>query len=410
MDLLQEITVADRMFTDEREWVDVQAAKTAVVQFIAKNFVEFVKSYDNNAGVIRTADGCYKTKENYWGKLLLQADDPLGYESLKNDEFSNLVLRPGLPRIPSNLWGAWTALCFHFVENSIRSNLEVSVRILQNEADETQFKIIVPRQEVTAASVRIKDFEDAVDLLTGEPIVSYPIPGWRSFGSSHSHNTMQAFASAVDDKYELGDPGFHVIVGGIDTKKKKYHLFASVTSGKVRYKIPHDSLIDITPDHTKFHPDVLNYITVETFKPYVPGSVTWSGGANRDYNKSWQNQQGKWVRDQSNKIAKTRYSPWDNKDHDMIDDYCDPFYWESDGRWNTEMTANIDPNEDMDRAKNAIDRIWDIYMAHQELGNQEVLNYIEQHIDFLTDQIILNQSDELTEDNIQAEETNLIHF
>ena len=111
-----------------------------------------------------------------------------------------------------------------------------------------------------------------------------------------SHNTMTAFASAVDDKYELGDPGFHVIVGGIDVKKRKYTIYASITSGKTRYKIPHEALIDAVPDHTKFHPDVLNYITVEKFKPYVYTPAPWVDP--KDYNKSWQNRQGKWVEEQ----------------------------------------------------------------------------------------------------------------
>lgn len=385
MDLLQELTESNRKVDNGREWVDAQAARQAVVKFITNNFTEFVKAYDQNSNIIRTEDGCYTTKKNYWGELLVPATDPLGYQVLDSKEDHKLVLRQGLPRIPAPLWAAWTALCFHYVENSIRSNLEVSVRILQNEEDETQFKIIVPRQEVTGASVRIKDFEDAVDILTGEQIECYPLPGWRSFGSSHSHNQMQAFASSIDDKYELGDPGLHVIVGAIKPAQMKYEIFASITSGKVRYKIPHDALIDVTPDHAKFHPNALEYVTVEKFKPYqysaVPG---WSA---TQYNKSWQNHQGKWIKDKSQQLGKTRYSPWSNPNHDLIDDYNDPFYWDANGQWNPSMLGDDDAEMDMERVKNAIDRIWDIYECYSKLEMKEVTDYIEQHLDFLTDQI-----------------------
>jgi hypothetical protein len=323
MELLGNVDQTDRLVINDAAYIKEDAAKNAFMKFVGENFKELVQAYDQSQGIIRGDDGCYTIKNGYWGQTLIPAYDPLGQE-LEGKKEEKLVLKEGLPKIPSNLWAAWVHLCFHFVKNHSMGTLEVSCRILQNEEDNTQFKIIIPRQEVTAASTRSKNFEDSVDILTGEPIESYPIPGWRSYGSSHSHNTMVASPSSIDDKDELGDPGFHAIVGSINIKDMKYTVYTSITTNKTRYPIPINALIDVEKNEETFHPKVLDYVTIKTYTnkwsvsgtrntKYLPGSYS----------------QGTGQTTQNNSYS-SRYSPWNDPYHGMdneYEDYCDPFYW-----------------------------------------------------------------------------------
>lgn len=316
MNILASLSETDRLCNDDTSYVKEQAATQAFMQFVGSNFKELVEAYDRQQNVIRLPDGCISPKDGYWGQTYVQVDDPLGIDH--NLDFSTLTVKENLPKIPSDLWAAWVHLCFHFVREYTMGTLEVSCRILQNEEDNTQFKIIVPRQKVTSVSVRTADFADSIDILTGEPIESYPLPGWRSYGSSHSHNLMAASPSSVDDKYELGDPGFHSIIGTINVAKMTYSLYTSITTNKTRYKIPIDSLIQIEKNETQFHPDVLKYIVVEprTYGTYQTGAITTRYG--KSTSTSW--------------VNRKTYSPWNNPAHDDYDDAyfsSDPFHYES---------------------------------------------------------------------------------
>ena len=72
---------------------------------------------------------------------------------------------------------------------------------------------------------------------------------------------MPSFFSSTDDKYELGDPGIHLVVGSIDVEKMKYTISASVVGGGRRFLMPYSNLIDATPvESITFHPDVLKYV------------------------------------------------------------------------------------------------------------------------------------------------------
>jgi len=72
---------------------------------------------------------------------------------------------------------------------------------------------------------------------------------------------MQAFFSGTDDKYELGDPGIHIVVGSIDVNKRTYRLKASIVANGRRFDVDHDKIIDCDPiDDATFHEDVLKYV------------------------------------------------------------------------------------------------------------------------------------------------------
>lgn len=242
----------------------------------------------NPPSVLRThRSGCWKVAANSWGSYLSPVDDPNANAIITDENLEKFEPADNIARIPADLWAAWVQLTFHYV-TKVPSQAEVSVRILRSETDPTCFRLLVPVQQVDAASVRVKSFDKAIDIITGETVTSYPPDGWTPCGSSHSHNTMAAFFSGTDDKYELGDPGLHIVVGSIDSQKMSYALTASITAGKRRFAIGHNLVVDTAPvTGVTFHPNVLTAITIGVwplFKPAItagkPGTQTKDQRAN----------------------------------------------------------------------------------------------------------------------------------
>jgi hypothetical protein len=215
--------------------------------------------------ILRTPkDGCFQFYEGGWGTYLRPIDDPDANVIITKDDLNKFDLKENIHKIPADLWQRWVQLCFHYVEK-VASNLEVSVRILRSEENPSKYRIVVPEQKVTAASVRADNFDIAVDIETGEPIESYPPVGWIPVGSSHSHNTMPSFFSGTDDKYELTDPGIHLVVGSINKQTRKYTIASSVVAGGRRFIVNYNDLIDATPvEDVTFHEKVLDFVEYET--------------------------------------------------------------------------------------------------------------------------------------------------
>ena len=218
--------------------------------------------------LLRTrTDGCYQLQSNYWGTYLMPADDPLADTVITKEQFEGFELSDQVSRLPASLWNRWINLCIEVLRRGNR-DLEVSCRLLRNIEDPTQYRIAVPQQEVTSVSVRVDSFDKAVDIETGEVITQWPPKGWRPCGSSHSHNTMAAFFSGTDDKYELGDPGLHIVVGTIDVNSGTYTLEASVTANMRRFIIDPDAVVELNKGvETTYHPDVFNAIKLPTSRP-----------------------------------------------------------------------------------------------------------------------------------------------
>jgi hypothetical protein len=218
--------------------------------------------------ILRTAKhGCFELYTGGWGTYIRPTDDPEANVIISKEDLESFTLKEDIHKIPADLWQRWVQLAFYFVEK-VPSNVEVSVRILRSEEDPSLYRILVPKQKVSAASVRVDSFDDAIDIETGEVITSYPPIGWIPVGSSHSHQQMTCSFSSTDDKYELGDPGIHIIVGSIDKQKRTYGIFASVVANGRRFKIPHKDLIETEPlEGYTFHEDVLDY--VDYSKPVV---------------------------------------------------------------------------------------------------------------------------------------------
>lgn len=215
-------------------------------------------------------DGTFGLRSNSWGQYLTRVDDPDANVEITKEQLTAIELHDDIQRIPADLWQRWIQLCFHFVKQGAR-NVEVSCRLLRCEEDPSQWRILVPPQEVSSASVRADTFDGAIDIVTGETCPSWPPDGWLPAGSSHSHNTMEAFFSGTDDKYELGDPGLHIVVGSIDVKANRYTLKASVTASRRRFDVPYERVVDATPVDVTFHPDVLTVVQLEVWPRAIQG-------------------------------------------------------------------------------------------------------------------------------------------
>ena len=244
--------------------------------------------------ILRPRDGgCYQLVTNSWGTYLARVNDPLATHVITEEQLAGFELRTDIQRIPAELWSRWIQLCFEMTRRN-RANCEVSCRLLRSE-DGTDWRIVVPKQDVSTVSVRIKSFDECVDITTGEVITEYPPAGWIPAGSSHSHNTMQAFFSGTDDQYEIGDPGLHVVVGTINVDKKTYSLKASVTANNRRFDVEHDAVIDTSAiPGVSYHPDAAAMVTLPTGRgvttTYSPSSFVSAsnGGTNwMDGGLSW---------------------------------------------------------------------------------------------------------------------------
>jgi hypothetical protein len=274
-------------------------------------------SVNNVPNILRTpSDGCFEIYDGYWGKYIRPCFDPEANVEISDEHLEKFEVNPNLNKVPAELWARWVKLCFHFVDK-VKSSVEVSVRILRSEEDHSQYKILVPRQVVSGAAVRVDSFDESIDIETGEEYKSYPPQGWIPVGSSHSHNTMPAFFSGTDDKYELGDPGIHIVVGGIKVNEMKYEIAASVVGSGRRFKISYQELIDATPVETlTFHPKVIEYVDYES-----PVYSTPTGIAKSNY--SWSSNQ--------NKKDAYSYNQWLRQYSGGYDDknvnYKDPFYY-----------------------------------------------------------------------------------
>lgn len=137
--------------------------------------------------ILRTAtDGTWEVYKGAWGSYLRPCNDPDANVVITAEHLKHFELREDIHRIPAELWARWVKLCFHFV-NKVPQTVEVSVRFLRNAANSSEYRIVVPKQKVTMASVRADNFDECIDIATGEKFTSYPPEGWIPVGSSHSH-------------------------------------------------------------------------------------------------------------------------------------------------------------------------------------------------------------------------------
>jgi hypothetical protein len=134
--------------------------------------------------IFRSAlNGCFRAVSTPYGQYLAPARDPLADGDLPEEALKRFELHENPPVIPAELWSAWIKLCFHFVKNE--NAVEVAVRILRHQEDFNRWRMLVPVQLVCGASVQVETCDNAVDLITGEVVPSYPPEGWQPIGTSH---------------------------------------------------------------------------------------------------------------------------------------------------------------------------------------------------------------------------------
>ena len=207
-----------------------------------------------------TREGCFALTTNYYGTYIAPVADPLADTVITKAQMEGFELSEDIAPIPSELWSRWIQLCIEMVRRN-NQDLEVSCRILRSKDDPSVCRIVAPVQQVTKVSVRVDSFDRAIDIATGEVVEQWPPEGWSPVGSSHSHNTMEAFFSGTDDQYELGDPGLHIVVGNINLKDLSYDLEASVTANHRRFAVPGEKVVDLTSHPTAtYHKNVLDVI------------------------------------------------------------------------------------------------------------------------------------------------------
>lgn len=274
--------------------------------------------------ILRTAsDGCFELYESYWGKYIRPCFDPEANVEISKEHLEHFEVNPNIHKIPAELWTRWVNLCFHFVDK-VPGSVEVSVRFLRSQEDPSKYLCVVPKQVVSGAAVRVDSFDECIDIESGQEFTEYPPQGWIPVGSSHSHNTMGAFFSGTDDKYELGDPGIHLVVGAIKTKERTYEIAASVVGSGRRFKLSYKELIDATPiEDVTFHPKVLAYVDYTspvsnyTYTPAKPGAITttkYTSTGNKNDRRSYR----KWLEQYAG------YSYFSQNE------YSDPFYYNGD--------------------------------------------------------------------------------
>lgn len=220
--------------------------------------------------LIRTKTlGAFKLDESYFGSCLIKTEDP---EGIDDDIIQSFELKDTLPKISNDTWTAIIKLYFKFY--NIKNGQEVSVIFLLNQVT-NEVHCFVPRQEVTTASVR-SSYSTLCDLLTGKEY-NYPddLTNYVFYGTSHLHPFGYDEFSSTDDRYELGNLGFHILVSSPDTINNSYKVLGSLCYKKKRYLLTLNQtkqIIDFSKSDSTYHKNVLNYITEPVFT--LPKKIT----------------------------------------------------------------------------------------------------------------------------------------
>jgi hypothetical protein len=141
------------------------------------------------------------------------------------------------PSIPISLLNAAIHF-FRFVYNSSDKDIaksESCVLFYLDKETGSQWKGVVPKQEVSPASVNYTT-PTPEDCEQFKEINDYFLAG-----SIHSHASMSAGFSGVDDKDDLDFDGIHIVVGHIDKSVPEFAIRIMVS--KQEYTLPFEQLI-----------------------------------------------------------------------------------------------------------------------------------------------------------------------
>jgi hypothetical protein len=189
---------------------------------------------------VRAKSGCLQLiTSEYWGSWYRAIDDPKGKDIDTKELLSRFWIKPEFDKVPlvdlRRIVTFYRKYISNVAANSTVDTNEVQVLLLRSETDVKVWKILVPKQIITPATVEAVT-HPCCDLETGEDYDVFPPLGWVHAGSSHSHNTMSAFFSGKDDRGELTVPGLHFVIGSITAGS--YDIKASIVMNRARFLVP----------------------------------------------------------------------------------------------------------------------------------------------------------------------------
>lgn len=197
------------------------------------------------AGFLRTKKGCFRRHDSRaWGSWYKIVEDPKGVE-VPVEQLTAFYLRENFPKLPLEDLRRIVTFYRRYITNlsphSRADTNEVQVCLLRDTETLNNWKVLVPRQEISPVTVEAITSESC-DLETGEEYRVFPPEGYAHAGSSHSHNTMSSFFSSKDDAGEINVPGLHFVIGNIT--KTSFSIKASIVVQQRRYIIDPREVIE----------------------------------------------------------------------------------------------------------------------------------------------------------------------
>ena len=192
---------------------------------------------------------------------------------IKEEDTREVSFNENRKKLPADLWSAIIHL---YIDICKKFNGEVRVELCKHRIT-NEWKVLVPKQQISGASVTKQDLRNTVDILTGEKFnLSDPafVTNWYQFGTSHSHGSipMDTF-SETDDKEELFREGPHLLVSHIkflENNKVTYVPTGSIVWDNERTYVDIYEIVDIDPTvDVMYHPNCLNQISRQVFNSKV---------------------------------------------------------------------------------------------------------------------------------------------
>lgn len=104
-----------------------------------------------------------------------------------------------------------------------------AIVLLFYQEDTQKYRVVPPHQKVSAGSV---DY----DRIT--------LDGWNLIGTIHSHGSMSAFHSGIDDTDENTFDGLHITIGNVNSAANDFSISASIVANGFRVIVEPEEYID----------------------------------------------------------------------------------------------------------------------------------------------------------------------
>lgn len=176
-------------------------------------------------------DGEYLLRENAIGVFFRKISDglyrglPMGPESF---------FKFSLPKIPKEILSKQVSF---YRATMKRCNQAEAYSIVMYDKEKQEYFLVIPKQKVSKGSVQYsqKDLRE-----------KYPSNRYIEVISAHSHNTMGAYFSGIDDRDEQGDM-VYMVMGKLDQPSPSFSIRANLY-GKQCCFVSLEDIFDITLD------------------------------------------------------------------------------------------------------------------------------------------------------------------